>query len=122
MYERQDSLWSAILNDEKRLETFLATNQERLGEAFATCKAFFKKHNIPYLGQPVAALFFWSMCSLVHHDIRLTISTLVNLSRFHRERADSGQALQTPFDKDMDLRKALASGGVYISPGLPHLF
>lgn len=58
----QDQLWSALLDNDKALDDFVTTNQRRLSETYAVCRAFFLKHEIPFL-EANAAFFFWSKSS-----------------------------------------------------------
>jgi hypothetical protein len=115
----QDSLWSALLNDEVALDSFIRTNQQRLGEAFETWLNFFRKHNIPVRGHPTAALFIWSpgfLCVAPYGS--LIDSYLVDLNRFRRDKNDEGKVLVTDAQKDDDLRDSFIRGGIYINPGL----
>jgi 1-aminocyclopropane-1-carboxylate synthase len=114
----KDLLWSSLLNDEETLDAFIRTNQTRLGEAFVTCRDFFKKHRIPYLGQPTAALFFWSAHACINAESTIDRARVVDLGRFHRKEDDQGKLFLSDDEKDDDLRDALTNGKVFLNPGM----
>ncbi|KDQ64900.1 hypothetical protein JAAARDRAFT_188175 [Jaapia argillacea MUCL 33604] len=94
-----DTLWSAILNDDEMLDSFVKTNQERLTNTFVYCQKFFEKHNIPIV-QPQAAHFIF-----------------IDLRKYMRSFDDEGKAIETPEAQEMDLFSSFLKGSLYVAPG-----
>lgn len=117
----QDSLWSALLNDEQELDWFVSENHRRLADTFKYCATFFRKHNIPFI-EPSAAHFLWS-------TPRLCLSTrthgadipLVDLRGLLRNKDGQGKDLHGQAQIE-DLWDAFLTERLYIRPGVYMLF
>ncbi|KAI5776335.1 pyridoxal phosphate-dependent transferase [Geopyxis carbonaria] len=54
-----DIIWSCILADNKFLQHFFSTTRKKLGHAYQTMTAEFKRHGINYYSEGNAGLFIW---------------------------------------------------------------
>lgn len=89
-------LWAALLNDEKYLDWYLATNRHRLTKTYDYMKAFLRHHQIPYV--PSNAGHF----------------LLVDLRNFIKP-ADDG--VETRKIAEAKLSSLFITNGVYVAPG-----
>jgi len=95
-----DALWSRLLLDDAKLDEFVRTNRQHLGDTCNYCCSWFDQQGIPYV-RPNAAQFIF-----------------INLGAFLREKDDQGKAISTPDEKDKDLWMALLNGGVLTGLGV----
>jgi histidinol-phosphate/aromatic aminotransferase/cobyric acid decarboxylase-like protein len=89
-------LWAALLNDEKYLDWYLATNRSRLSKTYDYVTHFFKSHQIPYVPGNAGHFF------------------LIDLRAFLKPKNGTVEAQR---DAEAKLNSHLIDNGVFIAPG-----
>jgi aspartate/methionine/tyrosine aminotransferase len=89
-------LWAALLNDEKYLDWYLATNRSRLTRTYDYVTTFFRSHQIPYVPGNAGHFF------------------LIDLRAFLRPSSGTVAAQR---DAEAALSSHLVANGVFVAPG-----
>lgn len=95
-------LWAALLNDEKYLDWYLATNRSRLTETYNYVTCFFKHHKIPYVS------------SNAGHFL------LIDLRQFLKSKDENDDVTTINKDAELSLSSRFIDYGVFIAPGIQY--
>jgi aspartate/methionine/tyrosine aminotransferase len=85
-------LWASLLNDEKFLTWYLATNRTRLSKTYDFVTKFCRQHEIPYVGGNAGHFF------------------LIDLRKFFTNKEGGTEA-------EMELSNKFIENGVFVAPG-----
>ncbi|KAF3936585.1 hypothetical protein ABW19_dt0206426 [Dactylella cylindrospora] len=107
-----DIAWRTILNDTEYLDSFVAKNQEKLGNQYQTLVSWFKKNDIPFVQGSNAGFFVWVDLRRYLAKVKLPPE---NDGKINNGKTNIPGAPPGAQKRDKMLWDKIVDGGVYIA-------